>query len=376
MARDNTTLAGGEIRDREPTGLYAGGWREIWRIDRDGRPYRIWERIVPRIDDSVLDCALYLYESEEDASQGAHYGGSGFLVGVPLGWDRDDWRTESRAGRAVHIYAVTNAHVIENGCSVIRLNTKEGATRVIDSGRASWLLHPDGDDLAITPIEPDPELHKFRYLGVGFDMFVTQERLRDCGIGPGDETFAVGRFVGRDERQSNRPIVRVGHISGLGTELIDQGQERHNFKQESFLVESHSIPGFSGSPVFVWVPLERTVKIRDPERASEFRKGVRSYQHRPREYFLGIDWGHLDEQNLPGMAGVVPAWKLLEVLSVKQVVEMRLEKEKSESKKVRRKLDVRPREQKSRAGQAVPVPSRADFMRDLGKVTRRKTPSA
>ncbi len=80
-------------------------------------------------------------------------------------------------------------------------------------------------------------------------------------------------------------------------------------------------------------PLERTVKIKDPKRASEFRKGVRSYQHRPREYFLGVDWGHLDEKDPPGMAGVVPAWKLLELLSTREVIQMRLEIERSESKK-------------------------------------------
>ncbi len=129
---------------------------------------------MPRIDDSVLDCALYLYPSEEDAIQGTDYGGRGFLVGVPIGWDCDGW-TASRSMRSVHIYAVTNAHVIEEGNCVIRLNTKEGATKVINCRQDSWILHPAGDDIAIAPIEPDRELHRFKYLGVGFDMFVTEE---------------------------------------------------------------------------------------------------------------------------------------------------------------------------------------------------------
>jgi hypothetical protein len=331
---------GKAVQDGQPTGLCAGGFREIWRIDGDGDAYRIWEKVMPRIDDSVLDCAVYLYASERDAVEGAGFGGSGFLVGVQVGWDRDGW-TVSNSARTHHIYAVTTSHVVEDGNSVVRLNTREGATKVIDLPPESWIHHPSGDDIAIAPIEPDREMHKFKYLGVGLGMFVTKERLKDCAIGPGDETFAVGRFVARDERQSNAPIVRFGHVSGLGTEFIDQGEHRSNFKQESFLVESHSISGFSGSPVFVWIPLERTVKFRDPEMKSKFRREVRSYQHAPREYFLGVDWGHLEDTSPPGMAGIVPAWKLTEVLSTPEVVEMRQRKEQSESKVTRAKLDVR-----------------------------------
>jgi hypothetical protein len=283
---------------------------------------------VPRIDDSVLDCAVYLYESEQDAIDGAGSGGSGFLVGVQYGWDTDGW-TPSTSVNTHHVYAVTNSHLIEAGYSVVRLNTKQGATKVIDLPPRSWIHHPNGDDIAIAPIEPDRELHKFKYIGVGLDMFVTRERLKDSAIGPGDETFTVGRFIARDESQSNSPIVRFGHISGSGTEFIERTDGR---KQESFLVESHSISGFSGSPVFVWVPLERIMHFRDPGAQSQFRRQVRSYQHPPHEYFLGIDWGHLEDTNPPGMAGVVPAWKLTELLTTDEVVAMRQRKEQSESK--------------------------------------------
>jgi hypothetical protein len=365
--------------DGAPTGLYAAGYREIWRIDRDGDAYRIWEKIVPRIDDDVLDCTVYLYHSERDAIAGTKAGASGFLVGVPVGWGDSDWESQSR-GR--HIYAVTNSHVIQDEALVIRLNTREGETKVIKPSPESWIHHRKGDDIAITLIEPDPEVHKFKYIGVAYDMFVTEELLDKRGIGPGDETFAVGRFVARDERQSNAPIVRFGHISGLGTEMIDQGKERNNFKQESFLVESHSISGFSGSPVFVWVPLERTADITDPKLMSQFRKAVRSYQHRPREYFLGIDWGHLEDTHPPGMAGVVPAWKLLEVLSTPEVVEVRRAKEKNEAKITRGKLDIRSSQtrQSTRPKEGspieIPVPTEKTFFGDLKKVMRRKPPQS
>ena len=79
------------IVDGAPTGLYAAGHREVWRLDSDGGSFRAWEKIVPRIDDSVQDCVIYLYRSKEEACEGLEFGGSGFLVGVPFGYDDPDW---------------------------------------------------------------------------------------------------------------------------------------------------------------------------------------------------------------------------------------------------------------------------------------------
>jgi hypothetical protein len=332
---------------------------------------------MPRIHDRVLDCAIYLYHSSRHAKRGEQSGGSGFLVGIPVGWDWDDWTPETM--RSHHIYAITTAHVIEQGCSVIRLNTKGGSTKVIPCHPSSWLRHPNGDDLAITPIDPDPELYKFGYLSPVSESFMTKEIQDNIGLGPGDETFTVGRFIARNERQSNAPIVRFGHVSGLRPELITQERKVNgvHFAQESFLVESHSISGFSGSPVFVWIPVERTADIADPKARSEFRKLARSTAMRPREYFLGVDWGHLEDTAPPGMAGVVPAWKLVELLNIDEVIEMRRKKEESESKTVRGKLDIRASHtQKTRAGLEIPVPTKSSFMRDLDKATRKRKPSS
>jgi Trypsin-like peptidase domain len=362
------------ITDGTPTGLYTGVWREIWRINGNGNVYRTWEKIVPRIDDSVLDCAIYLYHSETNAIQGDQSGGSGFLVGVPFGWDVGSGNSGNWATKKHHIYAATNSHVITLGAAVVRLNTKEGETEVITP--ASW-IHSQDDDIAVAPIEPDRELYKFKYISIGLDMFVTQERLKECAIGPGDETFAVGRFIARNERQSNAPIVRFGHVSGLGTESIERSD---GSKQESFLVENHSISGFSGSPVFIWIPIERTKYIQDPKARSFVRQAARSYRHDPRVYFLGIDWGHLEDDAPPGMAGVVPAWKLLELLCTNEVIEMRREKEKSEAKMPRGKLDLRFATQLTtpKKGEAteIPIPTERQFFADLAKITRRKPPQS
>src|SRR5690349_2234064 len=96
---------------------------------------------MPRIPDHFLDCSIYLYDSVSAAQDGRGFGGSGFLVHVPS--KHEGW---------VHPYAVTNRHVIDNGFQVLRLNTVDGRTDTISSEPEEWLLHPDGDDLAILPI--------------------------------------------------------------------------------------------------------------------------------------------------------------------------------------------------------------------------------
>ena len=40
---------------------------------------------MPRLTDAILDCAVYLYPSERAARRGEATGGSGFLIGIPLG---------------------------------------------------------------------------------------------------------------------------------------------------------------------------------------------------------------------------------------------------------------------------------------------------
>ena len=77
-------------------------------------PIQVWEFPMPRIADQYVDCAVYVYRSEEDAQNGVNRGGSGFIATVPL---RDD--LNARSG---HPYIVTILHVVEKaGNPVIRL---------------------------------------------------------------------------------------------------------------------------------------------------------------------------------------------------------------------------------------------------------------
>jgi hypothetical protein len=322
---------------------------------------------MQRVNDQMLECPVYLYQSEEDARQGIAYGGSGFLVGVSSG---QGW---------AHVYAVTNSHVIMHGFTTVRLNSR--TEQSIDTiAPDNWIHHPEGDDLAIAPIELDRSRHRFKFLSSKAGFFITKELEKEINLGLGDEALMVGRFLNIDETQSNSPLVRFGRLASSGAQKVDQGEDRNHFRQESFIVEIHSVSGFSGSPVFVSIPIHRLPEIGEEIKTAKMLPQVAGLAMKvtfmTKEYFLGIDWGSLQG----GMAGVVPAWKLRDMLDLPEVVEMRKADEKRVGQSRGPRLDsAKPPSQKTRAPERedridIPIPTRKQFETDLGKAIRKQKP--
>ncbi|MCH8063445.1 MAG: trypsin-like peptidase domain-containing protein [Chloroflexi bacterium] len=202
---------------------------------------------MPRIPDDLLDIVIYLYPSMQDARDGARFGGSGFLVGIRSERYPDD-------NAKVHNYAVTNSHVIREGHSpIVRLNTQDGGTEILELNEGDWVHHPDADDVAICQVEISVDtLHVRR---ISPSIFLTKELITDHAIGPGDETFFLGRFISHDGKQQNLPILRFGNIAMMPWQPV---RHPRGINQESFLIEARSLSGFSGSPVFLftapWYP--------------------------------------------------------------------------------------------------------------------------
>jgi hypothetical protein len=194
---------------------------------------------VPRIPDRLLDCVVYLYPSEAAAEDGERMGGSAFIIGLPIADDNRDCVTA----------IVTNKHVIERGNMVARLNRIDGKLDPIPLDGERWFTHPAGDDLAVCLVGLNKRVHKIEYLAPG--EWCGEGRVEMLNIGPVDDCFIVGRFISRDGEEKNVPTVRFGNIAQMPGEPIVQDD---GFKQESFLVEARSIPGYSGSPVFIQIP--------------------------------------------------------------------------------------------------------------------------
>jgi hypothetical protein len=287
---------------------------------------------MPRIGSNLLDCALYLYRSKQDARIGDATGGSGFLF--PLSYSEDC------SVEGIHVYAVTNAHLVcQRSFPVIRLRRRDGEIVIIDTEEAGgkWILHPNGDDLAACLLHLE-DTDAFRLITPPWHKRPRPEApgIDEYGEILGRDVVMVGRFIGHG-KETNIPTLRFGNVSALPVEPIEH--PKFGIKQDSFLVEMRSLPGFSGSPVFVLPDPWRQMRI-DPAKTkfAEWKISLEPpYSPNPildvRDVtLLGIDWCHLDsaprrvvdktgkpvEDDLyfcanSGMAGVVPWWKLWEL---------------------------------------------------------------
>ena len=151
---------------------------------------------------------------------------------------------------------------------------------------------------------------------VPLEMFLSDEIIQQKRIGLGDEVFITGLFAHASGSQRNQPIVRMGNIAMIPSEPIptDLGSI------EAYLIEARSIGGLSGSPAFV----RETAPV-----------GLGTF------YLLGLMHGHWDippekkndllmqgeffgRVNM-GIAIVIPAKKILEVLNHPKLVERREE---------------------------------------------------
>ena len=262
---------------------------------------------MPRTPDDFLECIVYAYPTVEAAEQGSKAGGSGFLIVVE----------SEKYPKLGSRYLVTNSHVADEA-GAIRVNTNDGGSGVIPVVRGQWFHHPKGDDVAILPLPLSAAQFKFKQLPTRY--FLTREDISRLNIGPGDDIYFMGRFIAHDGTQKNQPVVRFGSIAMMPGEPVYQ--KERNFNQESFLVEARSLSGFSGSPVMIYIP---PFTNRFSEGA--FKADAGGLKDDTFTALLGIDWGTLrlgDEVlSHSGIMGVVPVWKLQELINFGPVVAAR-----------------------------------------------------
>ena len=280
-----------------------------------GVPYLRRRRIgMPIIPPEILDSVFYLYASRADAEAGKNLGGTGFFIAVPL-----------QVGH--YIYAVTNWHVaVQKGFPVVRLNTRDGQTDIIELDSVDWIFKPNWHDLAIADVSLDFEKHKTH--AITTSMISPQEVLEKGGVGPGADIFMIGRFVDHDGGITNQPTSRFGHISAM-PQVIDRSVGGSGMP--SYLLDMHSRSGYSGSPVFVYQP------------AIEHKGGTLSMMTGPGFLkLLGVHYGQFSEllkiqpdpamvlkpgreyiEGWSGMTLTVPAHAIMEILDMPKLKEPR-----------------------------------------------------
>lgn len=356
------------------------GWKE--HISASGVTYFTdkydEDASVPRIPEDVLNSTVYIYCNAEDAEQGARIGGTGFIVAV------DDIETDPYGRqmpiRNTHLYVVTNWHVISSvgETPVVRLNRKAGNSDILTTLQDSWMKHPGGDDLAIRPITLSADTHQ--YTSINTSRFLN--RANSFEIGPGMDVFMVGRFISHDGKQRNLPSVRFGNIAMMPLEPIAHPM---GFDQESFMVETRSLSGYSGSPVFSYIP---PGAVYWGSRSPRIRRADAPLQ--PEEMrFIGVDWGHLPiyepiliaktqphpgdlwVRSNSGMCGVVPAWKLTELLYSEEA-KMQRERDNKELNQRRKNENTAVLDVAAKSN-SQPLFTKENFEDALTKVSRKKS---
>ena len=279
---------------------------------------------MARIPDEFIGCVFFLYPSRAAAHAGDKQGATGFFVGID--WENNDQRR--------HVYAVTNKHCIVacRDAVVIRATRTDGVLDFIETMPVDWYPSP-AHDISVIPISPEKAA---LFQNVSDGLFVSQDNFTDdeaqptC-LGPGDKVFMIGRFISHDGKTENHPSARFGNISMNAAPLSHPG----GYDQESIAVDMRSISGYSGSPTFVYW-----------EFGGGHLQGVRRGLVNSFLGLLGIDWGHIpmrlpvldcsgnklpDKQYVnshTSMSGVVPAWRLRELLESQRFKEQRMRDEK------------------------------------------------
>ena len=233
-------------------------------------------------------------------------GGTAFFVSKPAEGIQD----------ANFFYLVTAAHVI-NGIRAansdqavyLRMNFRDAGAQFVETRIDDWVVHDEADVAALGLGLPSDVVD---YRVYPLDRAATDEVIARESIGVGEEVFVTGLFSNHYGRERNLPIVRIGNIALMPEEKV----ETRFGAIDAYLIESRSIGGLSGSPVFVHLGGARPVGGNTYIGASEF-------------YLLGVMQGHWDlpaaktdtidddlqrESVNMGIAIVVPASKIVELI--------------------------------------------------------------
>lgn len=252
--------------------------------------------------------------------------GTAFFVGV------QDPQHEGQS----FVYIVTARHVLKgnDGKSwlpkiFVRLNTKAGDSRAIelpivpDGPGRNVFTHPTDSaaDVAVIPAVPDDKAFDFKFLPE--EGLSSKEDFAKLKIVEGSEVFFTGLFSPHVGTRRNYPVVRFGKVAMITDEKVKFGDQ----EADLYLVDTGSYGGNSGSPVFFYLGIDRqpgSIMAGPPVLTLA---GVMSGT------FLDVQPVRAIE-NTPvagapsnmGIAAVVPAYKVREILAGKELLARRMRK--------------------------------------------------
>lgn len=239
--------------------------------------------------------------------------GTGFFVGVV------DTKNKDRT----YVYFVTAGHVVrgtKNGPLYkeifLRLNKRDGKTsemvRVSLFGSGSQknvFTHVDSSvDIAVIPALPDQKQIEFKFLPE--TLVTTKEDYQKLNIAEGSDVFFTGLFTGFLGQSRNYPVVRFGRVALVTDEKVNWD----GTPMDLYLMETASYGGNSGSPVFFYLGSDRqpgSIIIGAPELRLA---GIMMGAFQDVQPVRTIQQAAVLSVSNMGIAAVVPAYKLREIL--------------------------------------------------------------
>ena len=187
----------------------------------------------------------------------------------------------------------------------IRINKREGQSDTLiipltQNGAPRYFMHPDSAvDLVVTPAYPD--LNRYDFLFIPAGMIAQIDIFKKENLVEGDEVFYTGMLDSHFGIFKNIPIVRFGKIA----QLSDEKYSLEKKFTELYLMEMDVAKGSGGSPVYHYAnALKDTGNITIPTKF----------------FLIGVVSGDYDES---GLARVVPAYKLSELLNIPAAIQER-----------------------------------------------------
>jgi len=269
-----------------------------------------------QIPDEIRKSVVFVGYKESNAPEKIVFGGTAFFV------------EELDIKKASFTHLVTAKHnimrIIEKGVDdrvYLRCNFKNKPADNIPTDIDKWVFHPfdSNADVAVFPLIPLGK--EVDYLAYPLTSAATAHWMEEEKVGIGDEVFLIGLFVFHKGTKKNIPIIRIGNIAAMPEELV----KTKLGETEAYLVESRSLGGLSGSPVFVHLGSTR------------YRDGTLWAANEYMFRLLGLMHGHWGVDDLDidvfteddqgkinaGIAIVTPIDKVIEVIQQSKLTELK-----------------------------------------------------
>lgn len=266
---------------------------------------------------NIASTVIFLFEEHAEVPIG-----TAFIIEYPV---------PGRQGLRVPL-VVTAKHVLGDREAVTARFTSKSGTEPIFAGyplrifrrQADLWEHPDeGVDLVVFRT---PHLDETVYVPIPFEAIASRQTYVEEDINATDRVIfpcLLSNFMGTTR---NYPVIRDGSIALVPEEPvpieIEIGPRKIPTDQEVILIDATSIPGASGSPIFLWPGPRLKRGAFDVGGDTPWLLGVMHgfYLAKPRDVVgREASWLALGFQENTGIAIVFPSWRLLEILELEEV---------------------------------------------------------